>query len=756
MKKIIASTWLLFVTASVFAQSKELDTYRKESDEMRKTVWAWPEEKFKVRAIPEKYSKASKIIIVHHTALTADSKSGIAFYGFGFGSKHKQSITEIVREVIKLNDKNAVTEYSELSFTQFEKRSGFYTSDKTSTFIGVRIIKPDGSVKEINADEVVLTKDEKNEKQAKLAVPDLQPGDIIDYYIATAQNSTNDFSAKSYNLLLFDDAPVLHYSFHSELGKKYAVEYRSYNGAPELKVSKNSDGDIVMDVSKTDMPAFETSLWISATRQLPFVRMYISQGYKGIGSKTLGLSKPGEITKVIGSQYAMEDMQKELSSKYATGYWMKGSRYEYEKLEDKARDKAKQMGLNYKELSEKDKASLLFYTIRFEYMLKADAAEIATRIKGIGSARFNNLSFVLFCTFKAAGLEPSILVSENRTGYRLNEAINGDDLVTAAYLPSQKSYFAFTSVFDLPFTAPVTIEGIKGAKSITFDNPAIMTPNKMNNLAQVGVAPPIPVTSSAANSRIEKISMSLTNDRTALQLKRHTTLKGNYKLDGQSSLILYEDLFNYESALFKEKYQTLTDVISQGKQNKKFFDEASNALTEARSKQKDAFIKDAKDWFEQDVTNLKDFKIENPGVRHTVPDFIYTSSFELGGLVKKAGNNFIIEIGKIQGKPLAIKEEQRTRNLDVYMPFARSIEYDIELEIPEGYTAEGIEALNTKVENETGYFVTEATSNGKLVSIKIKKHYLHNFEPAANFSKLMAFMDASVNWANAKILLKKK
>jgi hypothetical protein len=756
MKNVIMMAVFCFTAISVFAQSKEIEAYKKESEEMRKTVWAWPDEQYKVRTVPEKYMKSSKVVIAHHTALTADSKSGIAFYGLGFGSRHKQSITEIVREVIKLNDKNAVTEYSELSFTQFEKRSGFYASDKTSTFVGVRIVKPDGSTKEINADEVVLTKDEKNEKQAKLAVPDLLPGDIIDYYIATAQNTTNDFSSKPYNLLLFDDAPVLHYSFHSELGKKFAVEYRSYNGAPEVKVSRNGDGDIIMDVSKKDMPAFETSLWVSASRQLPFIRMYIGQGYKGMGSKMMGLSKPGEITKVIGSQHALEDIQKELSGRYATGYWMKSARYDYEKLENKAKENAKQVGLSYKELSEKDKATLLFYTFRYEYMLKADAAEIATRIKTIAASRFDNLSFLMFCIFKASGLDPAILIAEERTGYRMNEAINSNDLVTAAHLPSLKSVFAFTSVYDLPFSVPVSIEGTKGARSITFDNPAIMTPAKMNNLAQVGAAPPLPASTSTVNNRTEKLKILLNNERSGLQVKRQTTLKGYYKLEAQSSLLLYEDFFNYESAQLKEKYLTLSEVISQGKQNKKFFEEATNALAEARSKQKDAFIKDAKEWFEEDVTNLTDYKIEIPGVRHTAPDFIYSSSFNLNGLIKKAGNNIIVEIGKIQGKPLTVKEEQRNRTLDVYMPFARSIEYEIELEIPEDYTAEGVDALNTKVENETGYFITEATSNGKTVSIKIKKHYLHNFEPAANFSKLMAFMDASSNWTNAKLLLKKK
>jgi len=214
MKLFMLSAAVFFSAAftTVNAQSKDDEKYRKQSEEMRKIVWAWDKPQFKVKNVPQQYTNASKVIIAHHTELTADSKSKFAFYGLGFGPKKEQTLTEVVREMVKVNDKNAVTDYSELSFTQFERTSGFYTSDKTTSYVGVRVIK----------------------SNAKVAIPDLQPGDILDYFIATEQNLTNDMSNKPYRVLLFDDAPILSLSFHAQLGKKYAIEYRSYNGAPEI------------------------------------------------------------------------------------------------------------------------------------------------------------------------------------------------------------------------------------------------------------------------------------------------------------------------------------------------------------------------------------------------------------------------------------------------------------------------------------------------------------------------------------------
>ena len=254
---------------------------------------------------------------------------------------------------------------------------------------------------------------------------------------------------------------------------------------------------------------------------------------------------------------------------------------------------------------------------------------------------------------------------------------------------------------------------------------------------------------------METLKLSLTPDKNNLSVVRSTTLKGLYKEAVQKKLILYEDFYEAERKAFNEEMSLLAD-LEDGKKSKKYVDEVKSAFAEARKKQKDEFVKEAKDWFELEITDMKNYKTDNLGVRHTAPDFIYSSTFNLGGLVKKAGNNFIVEVGKLQGQPLVVKPEQRKRDIDIYMPFARSVDTNLELAIPDGYTAEGVAALNKKVENETGSFSVEASATDKVITIRLKKHYLHNFEPAKNWDNLMSFMDAANEWGNVKILLKKK
>lgn len=747
-------TFSLAACTRVSAQSKDELQYRKESEEVRKQVWAWDIPQFKKRDIPEKYAKASKIIMAHHTELTADSKSKLKYYVIAMGVQREQTINEVVREMVKLNDKNAVEEYSELSFTQFQGASGFLSFEETTSYIGVRIIKPDGSIKEINADEIVLTTNESSVKKAKLAIPDLQPGDIIDYFIASEQHLAVDLKSKPYHLFLFNDAPVLNYSFHAQLGDKYALEYRSYNGAPDLKVSKNEDNDIIIDVRKKDIPPYETSLWVAPARQLPYVRMNIYVGIKSNRGDYLGARKPGTVSKSTDTREFMDDKANSLSNKYYWGYWMKEAREEFEDIEKNAKKLAKQMGVSYKDMTDLEKAVHLYYTIRFTKLLNFEIYKLSEKIN-FGSARYNGLSFPLFCTFKEADLDPAIYISNDRRGVGMNEIMDMNDLVSYTYLPGGGQFFVIQSLFDIPFSTPQKIEGNTVSKSFTFDHPGMVwSIKKVYNLTEVTNGPKVNTRPSGKNAHIENLQLSLTDDKNKISVNRSTSLKGYYKLDAQTQLILYEDFYESERKAFHEEF-TLLEELEDKRKSRKYVEEVRNAFAEARKNQKDAFVEEAKGWFAQDVTDLKNYKTDNLGVRHTAPDFVYSSTFNLGGLVKRAGPNFIIEIGKIMGEPLLIEENQRERSLDIYMPFARSIDYNIQFKIPGGYSVAGVEALNKSVKNEAGFFTAEASTNGNVIDIKIKKHYLHNFEPAANWGKMIEFTDAANDWLNSKLLLKK-
>ena len=276
------------------AQKRTDSKYKEESDLFRKEVWGWAKPEFAVRNFPADYNSYSKVIIARHLEINGDSKrkSSLAAWGFAI---YKQSIlTAIAREAVKINDKSALEDYSEISFSQLERRSGYIFEDITNVYIGIRVYKPDGSLKEIDTDDAVLVKEDKKRKGGKIAVPDLQVGDIIDYFIASQRTMDPDgASIPPYELDIYADCPILSYSIHGEFGSKYAIEYREYNNAPKFKTTKNGD-DNVIDIQEKNIPAYpDISLWVSPYRQLPIIRLNILLPHKGLSAKSYKSTKTG-------------------------------------------------------------------------------------------------------------------------------------------------------------------------------------------------------------------------------------------------------------------------------------------------------------------------------------------------------------------------------------------------------------------------------------------------------------------------------
>ena len=99
---------------------------------------------------------------------------------------------------------------------------------------------------------------------------------------------------------------------------------------------------------------------------------------------------------------------------------------------------------------------------------------------------------------------------------------------------------------------------------------------------------------------------------------------------------------------------------------------------------------------------------------------------------------------------------QRTRNMDVYNPYARTVRIEMSLEVPEGYTVEGLEELNKSLKNSAGSFTTSLKMQGNTVNIVTEKVYVSARYPAKDWAQLLEIMDAAADWTNAKLLLRKK
>ncbi|MEK7224649.1 MAG: hypothetical protein AAB221_03090, partial [Bacteroidota bacterium] len=181
-------------------------------------------------------------------------------------------------------------------------------------------------------------------------------------------------------------------------------------------------------------------------------------------------------------------------------------------------------------------------------------------------------------------------------------------------------------------------------------------------------------------------------------------------------------------------------------------------LRERKKEDKVKKLEYMKDEFRSDFDNItaySEFTLNTDGRTWRKQELNYTNKFELSDMVKIAGNNLLISIPGLTGEQLFINQDEKKREIDANMSFPRSLRNIINFTIPEGYRAVGIQNLNTTIENEVGTFAVQASVEGNVLNILVKKIYKQMTVKKENWPKLLEMIDAAFNFSQKKILLKK-
>ncbi|UYQ92444.1 DUF3857 domain-containing protein [Chitinophaga horti] len=721
---LLAAMLVVFCAAAVHAQSRQDAKYKERAEEIRAEVWGWSLPAFKNRTVPDSMNKESGVVMARHIDISAS------------GRKRKREYTRIVREMVKINDKAALEEYSEFNYQQFSRSLMSYPVTETRV-LGVRIIKPDGAVKYVNADDAVATTDDKTDKQRKLAISDLQVGDIIDYFVCMEQVLEGYQTFLPETFVLGDDKPILSYSIHTEVADRFVTQYRSSNGAPEFK-RKYADGTVELDMLVRNIPALPMSLWMSPIRQVPLIRMNLVE----INDPSLGGPTKGTVMKNPATFRTREAATKHvLGSRSGTSYATVPF------LGD-----TKELIANYKkanrDATDRDIVTFAYYAIRYLALYRVNAGDKILVGQGRNYSTLNQRRFLLYLNY--------ILVKNDiPTDFVLVTSKYGPDQ-DEVMLPGDYEWMLKTREKDPLF---ISVEGMFTnasyiASEFEGQHAYVVEGAKVRREDGFADQVDLPQTTPAENAKLEKMSISLDDNMQLLNIDRTTTVKGHLKHDDQQSLLLFEEYYEEERKNMGVK-TSFMEEFADSRRNKSLAEEYANAFAKARKDWKDIFKGEIKGTFDVEPKEVSKFGITKMGLQHAKPDFVYTTRFSLEGLVKRAGNNYILDAGKLIGGQLTLKPSQRDRKVDVYMPFARSFEYSIDIQIPAGYTVEGLDKLQQNVDTDAASFVVNGAVNGGKLTLNIKKTYKHAFEKAAQWGDLVKVIDAALAFQDAKLLLKK-
>lgn len=198
---------------ALFCFSQVLIAQSKDETAAKEFFWGDNDAYKDITEISSEFSNESAVIIYKN--------ENYDFHKFG----KNVTYTTSVRKRIKLLDKAAVEEFSEFSFTRrFRSTKGRYTyKSKGNTFVGVKIIKPDGSVDEIDVDKEAIEID----GETKLAIPNLEVGDIIDYYSYRKEpfKSTYAFGFDPVETSLNEEYPIMDFKLFFETENDFFINF---------------------------------------------------------------------------------------------------------------------------------------------------------------------------------------------------------------------------------------------------------------------------------------------------------------------------------------------------------------------------------------------------------------------------------------------------------------------------------------------------------------------------------------------------
>lgn len=708
----VVFTILLVQLFTVSVNADEKADYLKLAQKVRQEVWSSTPADFQKRTVPDRYKNASAVILSYYRELSTDYyRKATADLVLNLRLTRQIDCTDMERMLIQINDKKALKDYSEFTFKTKSRKWTWGYHHKTQTVLGIRVIKKNGNVQEVSLDDYVDVKEGKNDKDLsqKIAVPGLEVGDCIDVF-SLDQIDTQEQQLDPFYFVLRQDEPVLYTKVHCVLDQSLATVYRTMNGAPDFTQTTDKDKNAVLDMVMDKPVDAESSIWYNSLEQSPFIEMYITPTKAKVAVVEKAMRQKGvrgnpDVTPIL------QDDWKLLKSYVSKGgYSPAGLPSTYKSVFKSAKKEG---------MSAEEKADRIY---SFEY------------VSGGASQRvFNTVANYL----RKLGVEIEMGITTPFGALPVDKLINYN---------STSWFFRLkgTDVYYFPGTYPKVASEIpyiyQGRKAYMQDSEEQIT---------------IPVSQAEANKSVNDMVVKL--DGTKLDISRKVTYSGEQKMYGQSLVSPDNTLFGSSQLEAYWRYLKYDDKDPYSCYTKKESAELKGAFNEYQKNAIDPFKAEISSYHDGDPVQVGGYGVDCVGIRRDSSNFVYHVDYVMDGMVKRAGNNYLLSVGKLIGSSLKLEGKDRERIDDVWRKMAFVDEWNIEIPLPQGYkvSAEALKKIETSVANECGEFTVKATAGNESVKVYVRKCFAHRVEPVSNWSKLLALVDACSAFTDKQMVIAK-
>lgn len=723
---------LLFISHTVltFSQSKK-------EIEIRNFFWGSHDKYKDAVSIPDAWKDESAVVIYKNV--------NYDYHKYGNKITYKHSL----RKRIKILDKSALESFSEFSYIEeFRSKKGGSPYKKGEISIHLKIIKSTGKTIEIDTQKNAVVVD----GETKLAIANLEIGDILDYYILVKEpfKADNVYSFPAIETTLSDEYPIMDFKLYIESENDFFINFNSFNGAPQLKELPNKKRSL----KKYSLEASNIEKEVAGRWVYPLVEFpsYKFQVYF-IRAANFAKRASGFIAEKAGT------IKKDVTEEDIINYfdWA----YKKPSINNSEYSTIKKYFKTHTFKTNSDKVIAAYYLMRHHYYNRYIDYIEALQAKITYASPVMPLPFIsesdkgrFFYRFRDFLIKNDIdynyIITRKRYDGPLDELLLANNLSFMIRVNTPKPLFInFYGLHKGINTLPYLIEN-NDAYLLKADK------NKVSGLKKI-VLPMDPYT---ANETRKSIVLTVNDDFKSINTTILNTYKGHAKVFEQNERLLFSDFIENDHKKYgTESLNTYiqTNKLISKKTRADFIDKLKALKDKQEGLQKEYFIKAVKEIFEiEDLENYS-YNFKNLGRFDKTDDFAFEEKFDIKEqFIKKAGKNYILEIGKFISGQINILEDEKLRKENIYMNYPRALINEITLNIPEGYTVSGIDKLNKNIDNQTGAFISKAEIVENKLIIKTSKFYKHNYEPHTNWDLMVAFLDAAHQFTNEKILLKKK
>ncbi len=730
-------------------------------------------------SIPDKWK--------NETAVILDQTITYAYYNSSafFSSNVSNVVKETISRRIKLLDKSAVKDFSEFYFYESEgdarKRESNAKKGIEESRVKISVIKSTGERVKVNiSDAVEVTEDVPrfyrsyymgNKKYKKIAIPNLNVGDVMDYQLSIDYEVFIDYRYNTYhafpafNNTLATKYAVMRQEYNFMLESGFCLNMNTYNGAPNYNLlkygydfkGKKTDNMRTFQIVDTDRDKLPEEMMSLPLTQYPSIKFQVvanlktSRGTEG----SIFIGEKDAIKNTVEPEEVAERFNEDFKASYRNvplgkfSLWMKKKKIESLGIEAQAR--------------------AIYGYVKDQYVYKLTernmmSAESQTFLYKYERASYGIKDFY-FAVFMSRCLDETdidyevIAVMPRNTG-KIKDLLLGSEVTWIVKVDNPKGQPIYLYPMMGYQTSDVNTDPyLYGGEGYSF----IPTRKTWGKKAIVANKVAIPVPDVAANTLKTKMVAAFDDQLEKLTMERTTSATGIFKTNyiGYTTLS-YSFLDTYEkeySADYDEaENQAYEEKEAARKKKKKSKDDIKDEedfkfLVDKRKELMAAELKDDHD----DIASYDSFRLINPGIIDREPALVFNEKFKLNNLISKAGRNYTLEIGKILTKQPKLDENNlKPRQAEIQINYPKTIVYEVELTLPTGYTIEDLKDLNMNLDNEMMSFKVESQLVGDKLMVKTTKLYKKITAPKTEWQKMVDVFTMAYDFSQKKVVLKKK